>query len=298
MKRIALFLLVNVLAVVMLGIILNLVSMFTGINFGQMAGSNLDISALLVFAFIVGMSGALISLFMSKTIAKATMGVQMINVDHPAPGLEAWLVGVVRKLATEAKVPMPEVGIYQGEPNAFATGATRSSSMVAVSTGLLQSMNQKEVEAVLAHEMSHVANGDMVTMTLVQGVMNTFVVFLSRVVGWTIDRVVLRNESDAPGVAYYVTSVVLDIVFGILAGMVVAAFSRAREYRADAGAARLMKSPDQMIMALQALERISQPAELPGTMKGMGVSGGFGSLFASHPSLEDRIEALRTHRYA
>lgn len=298
MKRIALFLLVNILAVVMLGIILNVVSLLTGINFGQMAGRSLNVSALLVFAFVVGMSGSLISLFMSKTMAKATMGVQMINVDHPAEGLEAWLVGVVRRLANEAKIPMPEVGIYEGEPNAFATGATRSSSMVAVSTGLLQSMNPKEVEAVLAHEISHVANGDMVTMTLVQGVMNTFVVFLSRVVGWAIDRVVLRNEDDAPGIAYYVTSVVLDIVFGFLAGMVVAAFSRAREYRADAGAARLMGSPNQMIEALQTLERMSQPAELPGAMKGMGVSGGIGSLFASHPSLEDRIEALRTNRYA
>lgn len=292
MKRIALLILTNIAVVVMLGIVLNVVSLLTGINFGQMAGAGLDVGALLVFALVVGFAGSVISLFMSKTMAKTTMGVQMINTDNPAPGLEAWLVGVIRRHAEKAGVAMPEVGIYEGEPNAFATGATKNASMVAVSTGLLRLMNQKEVEAVLAHEMSHVANGDMVTMTLVQGVMNTFVVFFSRLVGWVVDRQILRNEEDGPGIGYYVTSMVLDIALGFLAGIVVAAFSRYREYRADAGAAHIMGNPEYMIQALQRLGTM-QPAELPASVKGLGISGGIGSLFASHPSIEDRVAALR-----
>lgn len=292
MKRIALLILTNIAIVVMLGIVLNVVSMLTGINFGQMAGANLDIGALFVFALVVGFAGSIISLLMSKTMAKMTMGVQMINVDNPAPGLEAWLVGVIRAQAQKAGVAMPEVGIYDGEPNAFATGATKNSSMVAVSTGLLRLMNQKEVEAVLAHEMSHVSNGDMVTMTLVQGVMNTFVVFISRIVGWVVDRQILRNEEEGPGIGYFVTSIVLDIALGFLAGIVVAAFSRHREFRADAGAAHLMGNPQPMIEALQRLGTM-QPAELPASVKGLGISGGIGSLFASHPSIEERVEALR-----
>lgn len=292
MKRIALLILTNIAIVVMLGIVLNVVSMLTGMNFGQMAGANLDIGALFVFALVVGFAGSIISLLMSKSMAKMTMGVQMINVNNPAPGLEAWLVGVIRDQAQKAGVAMPEVGIYEGEPNAFATGATKNSSMVAVSTGLLRLMNQKEVEAVLAHEMSHVANGDMVTMTLVQGVMNTFVVFISRLVGWVVDRQILRNEEDGPGIGYFVTSIVLDIALGFLAGIVVAAFSRHREFRADAGAAHLMGNPQHMIEALQRLGTM-QPAELPASVKGLGISGGIGSLFASHPSIEERVEALR-----
>lgn len=292
MKRIGLLILTNIAIVVMLGIVLNVVSLLTGLNFGQMAGANLDVAALFVFALVVGFAGSIISLLMSKTMAKMSMGVQLINVDNPAPGLEAWLVGVIREQAHKAGVKMPEVGIYEGEPNAFATGATKDSSLVAVSTGLLRLMNQKEVEAVLAHEMSHVANGDMVTMTLVQGVMNTFVVFISRLVGWVVDRQILRNESDGPGVGYYVTSLVLDIALGFLAGIVVAAFSRYREFRADEGSARILGDTRPMIAALERLGTM-QPAELPASVKGFGISGGIGSLFASHPSIEDRIEALR-----
>lgn len=296
MKRIALLILTNIAVVVMLGIVLNVVSLLTGLNFGQMAGAGgLDIAALMVFSLVVGFAGSIISLLMSKTMAKHSMGVQMINVDNPAPGLETWLVDVVRRQADKAGVAMPEVGIYEGEPNAFATGATKNSSMVAVSTGLLRLMNQKEVEAVLAHEMSHVANGDMVTMTLVQGVVNTFVVFISRVVGWVVDRQILRNEEEGPGVGYYVTSLVLDIALGFLAGMVVAWFSRHREYRADAGAANIMNGPEPMISALQRLGTM-EPAELPASVKGLGISGGIGSLMASHPSIEDRIAALRNGR--
>jgi protease htpX homolog len=295
MKRIALFILTNIAVVVMLGVILSVVSMLTGINFGQMAGKNLNVGALFVFALVVGFAGSIISLFMSKSMAKMSMGVQMINTDNPSPGLEQWLVGVVRAQADKLGLKMPEVGIYEGEPNAFATGATKNSSLVAVSTGLLRLMNQKEVEAVLAHEMSHVANGDMVTMTLIQGVTNTFVVFFSRLIGWVVDRQILRNEDDAPGIGYYVTSIVLDIAFGLLAGIIVAAFSRHREYRADAGAAHVMNSPEPMISALQRLGTM-QPAELPAAVKGFGISGGIGSLFASHPSIEDRIAALRNAR--
>lgn len=292
MKRIALLILTNIAVVVMLGIVLNVVSLVTGINFGQMAGSNLDVTALFVFALVVGFAGSLISLAMSKFTAKSSMGVNLINTDNPAPGLEAWLVGVVRRYADKQGIRMPEVGIYEGEPNAFATGATKNSSMVCVSTGLLRLMNQREVEAVIGHEMSHVNNGDMVTMTLVQGVMNTFVVFLSRLVGWVVDRQILRNDEEGPGAGYYITSVVLDIALGFLAGMVVAAFSRYREYRADAGAADLMGSPDAMIAALQRLGSL-EPAELPASVKGLGISGGIGSLMASHPAIEDRIAALR-----
>lgn len=296
LKRIGLLILTNIAVVVMLNIVLAVVGMVFGINFGGMAGSSLDMGALSVFAVIVGFSGAVISLLMSKSMAKMSMNVQLINTANPQPGLEAWLVGVVAKLADRAGVAMPEVGIYDGEPNAFATGAFKNSSLVCVSTGLLKLMNKDEVEAVLGHEMSHVANGDMVTMTLVQGVMNTFVVFASRLVGWAVDRVILKNENDAPGAGYYITSMVLDITFGFLAGIVVATYSRWREYHADAGSARLLNSPEPMIAALQRLNTM-QPAELPGAMKGFGVSGGIGSLFASHPSCEDRIEALRKHAY-
>jgi heat shock protein HtpX len=187
---------------------------------------------------------------------------------------------------------MPEVGIYEGEANAFATGATKNSSMVAVSTGLLSSMNKEEVEAVLAHEISHVANGDMVTMTLIQGVTNTFVVFLSRVIGNFVDRAVLKNESDGPGAGYYITSVVLDIVLGILASVIVMSFSRYREFRADEGAAQIMGDPQPMINALTRLGGVPTE-ELAPAVKGFGIAGSIGNLLASHPTIEQRIEALR-----
>ena len=233
---------------------------------------------------------------MSKQMAKMSMGVQVIDPSRPRNNLEAYLVEVVRRQADKADIPMPEVGLYEGEPNAFATGASRSSSLVAVSTGLLGVMGRDEVEAVIAHELSHVKNGDMVTMTLLQGVMNTFVIFISRIVGWVVDRQILRNEEDGPGVGYYVTSLVLDIALGFLASMVVAAFSRYREFHADAGAARIMDGSSPMIRALERLGGV-EPNELPGSVKGFGISGGIGSLFASHPSIEDRIAALREGRY-
>lgn len=291
-KRIGLFILTNLAILVMLSIILNLVSWFFGVDFSQIAGANQSYISLLIFAAVIGFSGSLISLAMSKTIAKNSMGVQMIDVEHPRNDVERWLVETVAKLAEIKGVKMPEVGIYHGEPNAFATGPSKNNSLVAVSDGLLASMNKEEVEAVLGHEMSHVANGDMVTMTLMQGVINTFVVFLSRVIGNIVDRGILRNESDAPGAGYYITSLVLDMVLGLLGSMLVAAFSRYREYRADAGAAQALGSPVPMINALARLGG-QTPSELPGNVKGFGISGGMGSLFASHPPIEARIKALR-----
>ena len=291
-KRIGLLVLANLAVFIMLSVILTVVQMVFGVNFGTMAGSSLNLSALFIFSMVVGFSGSIISLLMSKQMAKMSMGVQMIDTNNPQPGLEAYLVGVVRHEAERAGIPMPEVGIYEGEPNAFA-----SSAMVAVSTGLLNIMNRDEVEAVLAHEISHVKNGDMVTQTLLQGVMNTFVVFFSRIIGWVVDRQILRNEDDAPGVGYYVTSLVLDICLGFLAGMVVAYFSRWREYHADAGAAEIMQSNQPMINALRRLGGMEAQNELPGAVKGFGISGGIGSLFATHPSIEDRIAALESRRY-
>ena len=291
-KRIGLFILTNLAILVMLSIILNLVSWFFGVDFSQIAGANQSYISLLIFAAVIGFSGSLISLAMSKTIAKNSMGVQMIDVERPRNEVERWLVETVAKLAEIKGVTMPEVGIYHGEPNAFATGPSKNNSLVAVSDGLLASMNKEEVEAVLGHEMSHVANGDMVTMTLMQGVINTFVVFLSRVIGNIVDRGILRNESDAPGAGYYITSLVLDMVLGLLGSMLVAAFSRYREYRADAGAAQALGSPVPMINALARLGG-QTPSELPGNVKGFGISGRMGSLFASHPPIEARIKALR-----
>lgn len=290
-KRIGLFLLTNLAILVVLGVVLNIVSAVFGVNFGNIAGRNQDFGTLFIWAAVVGFTGSILSLFMSKTIAKHTMGVQMIDVNHPSNKLEAWLVETVASHAKKAGVAMPEVGIYEGEANAFATGATKNSSMVAVSTGLLSTMNKEEVEAVLAHEISHVSNGDMVTLTLIQGVTNTFVVFLSRVIGNFVDRGVLKNDSDAPGAGYYITSIVLDIVLGILASMIVAAFSRHREYRADAGAAQIMGSTTPMINALRRLGGVPTE-ELPPAVKGFGIVGNIGELLASHPSLENRVAAL------
>ncbi len=296
-KRIGLLVLVNLAVFLMISIVLGIIQATTGMSFGTMTGTNLNLTSLFVFSMVVGFTGSMISLLMSKSIAKFTMGLQMIDVDHPATPLENYLVNVVRTQANRAGIPMPEVAIYDGEPNAFATGASRSSSLVAVSTGLLQLMSREEVEAVLAHEISHVKNGDMVTSTLLQGVLNTFVIFISRIVGWVVDRQILRNEDDAPGAGYYITYFVLDLALGFVAAIVVNYFSRWREFHADAGAAHIMGNPEPMIAALRRLGSM-EPAELPGAVKGMGISGGIGSLFATHPSIEDRIAALQNHTYS
>lgn len=288
MKRILLFVLTNLAIVLVLGITASLL----GVN-RYLAGTDLNLSSLLLYCLVFGFGGAFVSLLMSRPIAKWTTGARVIY--DPSEGrTEAWLLRTVGELSTKAGIAMPEVAIFVGEPNAFATGATKNSSLVAVSTGLLQTMSEEQVEAVLAHEVAHIANGDMVTMTLVQGVMNTFVMFLARVVGYFVDRVLLKNEKEGAGIGYIVSVIVLDLVFGLVAAIIVAAFSRHREYRADAGAAALMGQPNSMISALAALGG-RQDGTLPKNLAAFGINGkGMLSLFASHPPIEARIEALRS----
>src|SRR5512147_558847 len=292
MKRIALFVLTNLAIMVVLMLFLTVLSAVFGINF-NLGGQTLNLGALAIFSLVVGFTGAFISLLMSKPMAKWSTGAKVIR--QPSNAMESWLVEAVRRQAEKAGIGMPEVAIYEGEPNAFATGAFKNSALVAVSTGLLHSMTKEEVEAVIGHEVAHVANGDMVTMTLIQGVMNTFVVFLSRVIGYFVDRVILKNDREGVGIGYIVTTIVLDIVLGLLAAIIVAWFSRQREYRADAGAAQLMGRKQPMINALARLGGLD-PGELPQSMAAMGISGkpnGFMALMSSHPPLEDRIRALQ-----
>jgi len=287
MKRILLFVLTNVLVVVVLGIVASLL----GVN-RFLTSNGLNLGALLGFALVMGFGGAIISLLISKPMAKWTSGVRVIN--QPTNADEAWIVETVRKLSEKAGIGMPEVGIFEGEPNAFATGAFKNSALVAVSTGLLQGMTHEEIEAVIGHEIAHVANGDMVTMTLIQGVMNTFVVFLSRVIGYAVDSFLRKGDDrdSGPGIGYYVSTIVLDIVLGFAAAIVVAWFSRHREYRADAGSARLLGRKQPMINALARLGGL--PAgELPKSVAAFGITGGIGQLFSSHPPLEERIAALQ-----
>ena len=292
MKRIALFLLTNVAVVVVLGIVASLL----GVN-RYLTANGLNLGALLGFAFIMGFGGAIVSLLMSKPIAKMSMGVTIINT--PRNGEEAWIVETVRAFSEKAGIQMPEVGIYEGEPNAFATGAFKNSALVAVSTGLLQGMTREEVEAVIGHEVAHVANGDMVTMALIQGVMNTFVVFLSRVIGYAVDSFLRRNDenSSGPGIGYMITTIVLDIVLGFLAAIIVAWFSRQREFRADAGAAQLMGRKQPMINALRRLGGM-QPGAMPPSLQAMGITGNIGKLFSSHPPIEERVAALQNSQSA
>ena len=251
----------------------------------------LNLGALLALSAVIGFTGAIISLLISKPMAKWQTGAQVIT--QPANADERWLFDTVAKLSAKAGIRTPEVAIYEGEPNAFATGAFKNSALVAVSTGLLSTMEPEEVEAVLAHEVAHVANGDMVTMTLIQGVVNTFVVFLSRIVGYLVDKQLNRN-GNGQGIGYFVTSIVCQILFGILASMIVAWFSRHREFRADAGAADYMGQPNSMINALARLGRV-EPGELPKSIQASGISDkpGFMALFSTHPPIEERIEALK-----
>lgn len=288
MKRIVLFVLTNVAVLMVLSITASLL----GVN-RFLTAQGLNLTALLGFAAIMGFGGAFISLLMSKPLAKWTTGAQVINASSDPT--HQWIVRTVAQFSQKAGIQMPEVAIYEGEPNAFATGAFKNSALVAVSTGLLQSMTREEVEAVIGHEVAHVANGDMVTMTLIQGVMNTFVVFLSRVVGYFVDRVVLRNNSEGPGIGYYVTTIVLDLVLGLVAAVIVAWFSRQREFRADAGAAQLLGRRQPMINALARLGGLHS-GELPQSVKTMGIAGGASGLMAllsSHPPIEERIRALQ-----
>ena len=292
MMRIFLFLATNAAIMVLISIVFQVL----GIE-GILAenGVDLNLQALLVMSAVIGFGGSFISLAMSKFLAKRSMGVKII--EQPANSTEQWLVSTVKRQAEQAGIGMPEVGIFNSpEPNAFATGMSRNNALVAVSAGLLKNMDADEVEAVLGHEISHVSNGDMVTMGLIQGVINTFVIFLSRVIGHVVDRVVFKTERGY-GPAYYITSIVAQIFLSIIASVIVMWFSRRREFRADAGGASLA-GRGKMIAALQALQRGSEPHDLPGEFAAFGISGGLGSgikkLFMTHPPLAERIAALQS----
>ena len=289
MKRIFLLIVTNLAVMVVLSITASLLGADR-----FLAQSGLNVTALAVFAGIMGFGGAFISLLISKPMAKWSTGAHVI--ESPQSGDEQWLVNTVQRLAERAGIGMPEVAVYEGEPNAFATGAFKNSALVAVSTGLLQSMTREEVEAVLGHEVGHVANGDMVTLTLIQGVVNTFVVFLSRVVGYVVDRAVFKTERGT-GPGYMITVIVCQIVFGIAASVIVAWFSRQREFRADAASATYLNNSRPMINALRRLGGL-QPGALPQSFEASGIAGGggFSALFASHPPIEERIAALEGRR--
>ncbi|MGB7550071.1 MAG: protease HtpX [Chromatiaceae bacterium] len=295
MKRILLFLATNIAVLLVISLVFKLLG-FEGLL--QANGVDLNLSAVLVWAALIGFSGSIISLLMSKGMAKRSMGVQII--DSPSTPFEQWLMTTVERQSQAAGIKMPEVGIFDSpDPNAFATGWNRNDALVAVSTGLLQQMNRDEVEAVVGHEISHVANGDMVTLTLVQGVVNTFVVFLSTIIGHFVDRVIFKTE-QGHGPAYFVVSMVSQLLLSILATMVVMWFSRQREFRADKGGADLT-SRNKMASALRALQRVHEPRDLPaGEFAAFGISGGIGNgfkrLFMSHPPLEERIAVLEGRR--
>ena len=288
MKRIVLFLATNLAVMLVLSLVLNVLGIGRGVS-----AAGINVGQLLAFSAVVGFTGSIFSLLISKPMAKWSTGARVI--DNPSSSSELWLVNTVRQLAEKAGIGMPEVAVYEGEPNAFATGAFKNSALVAVSTGLLQSMDRDEVEAVLGHEVAHIANGDMVTLTLIQGVVNTFVVFLARVVGFFVDKVLLKGDAErGPGIGYMVTVFVCEIVFGLLASIIVAWFSRQREFRADAGSARLLGSPRPMQQALARLGGLA-PGELPRGMAASGISSGgsgWGALFSTHPPMEQRIAAL------
>ena len=285
MKRVVLFLLTNLAVLVVLSVVLNVL----GVD-RYLSENGLNVGMLLVFSLIVGFTGSFISLLISKPMAKWSTGAQVI--DQPRDADEQWLLATVQRLANQAHIGMPQVAIYEGEPNAFATGAFKNSALVAVSTGLLQTMNREEAEAVLGHEVSHVANGDMVTLTLIQGVVNTFVVFLSRIVGYVIDKAIFRTERGT-GPGFYITVFVCQIVFSILASIIVAWFSRQREFRADAGSANLLGTPRPMVNALKRLAGM-EPSSLPDSIATHGITNrpGWLALFSTHPPMEQRIAAL------
>ncbi|MDD2659735.1 MAG: protease HtpX [Methylococcales bacterium] len=291
MMRILLFLATNVAILVVVSIIFNLLGLSGALD---AQGMGLDLNSLLAMSAVIGMTGSFISLAMSKWSAKRAMGVQVI--EQPQNQTERWLVDIVARQARQAGIGMPEVGIFQApEANAFATGMSKNNALVAVSTGLLQNMNADEVEAVLGHEMTHVTNGDMVTMALMQGVVNTFVYFFASIIGYFVDRVVFKTERGY-GPAYFIVQMVAQIALGILASMLVMWFSRYREFRADAGGAKLA-GREKMISALRALQRGHDAQDLPGQLAAFGINGGgMSRLFMSHPPLEERIAALQNSR--
>jgi len=290
-KRIVLFLITNFSVLAVLSVSARVLGIDAWLAEQGMAG---QINGLLIMALLIGFGGSFISLAASKWMARRSMGVQ--TIEHPRNATEQWLVETVRRQAGQAGIGMPEVGVFQSDqPNAFATGMNKNEALVAVSTGLLASMDAGEVEAVLGHEVTHVANGDMVTMGLLQGILNTFVIFFSRIVGIAVDRVVFRIENGI-GPGYWIGSIVAELVLGLLATIIAMWFSRQREFKADAGGASLA-SRDKMIASLRALQRVHQPRDLPGEMAAFGIAGGLGDglkkLFMSHPPLEERIEALQ-----
>jgi len=290
MKRIVLFIVTNLAVMLVLSIVLSVL----GVD-RFLTANGLNVGMLLVFSLVVGFTGSIMSLLMSKPMAKWSTGAE--TIDGSEGPEQRWLVSTVQRLAERAGIGMPEVAVYEGEPNAFATGAFKNSALVAVSSGLLQSMTHEEVEAVLGHEITHVTNGDMVTLTLIQGVVNTFVVFLARIVGFIVDKAVFRTERGI-GPGYYITVIVCQIVFSILASLIVAWFSRRREFRADAGSAQLLGSGRPMIAALTRLAS-HEAGALPQSIASAGITsapGGFMQLFASHPPLADRIAALQAHQ--
>jgi heat shock protein HtpX len=292
MKRVVLFLATNIAVLLLLSVVISVLGLDR-----WLAAEGIDYRGLLAFSAVLGFGGSFVSLLMSKTMARWSTGAHVI--DGTEGTTEYWLVQTVKNLAAKAGIGMPEVAVYEGAPNAFATGAFRNSSLVAVSTGLLQSMSREEVEAVLGHEIGHVANGDMVTLTLIQGVVNTFVVFLSRVVGFFVDKAIFRTERGI-GPGFYITVIACQIVFGILASIIVAWFSRQREFRADAASASLLGSPQPMMHALARLGGL-EPGALPESMKAAGITGrrsGFAALFSTHPPVEERIAALQARAAA
>jgi heat shock protein HtpX len=289
MKRIFLFIITNLAVLVLLSFIVFVLEQVFGLRLPQGG-----LGGLLVFAAVFGFGGALISLALSKWTAKHMMGVRIIGAPQSEP--EVWLVATVERLAAQAHIGMPEVGIFEAEEmNAFATGARRNAALVAVSTGLLRSMSRAQTEAVLGHEISHVANGDMVTLALLQGILNTFVIFLARVIGGVVDRLLLKNDRAESGIGFFLTTLAAQIVLGILASVIVCWYSRRREFRADRGGANLAGTGN-MIGALEVLKR-SQGEPLPPQMRAFGINtgggGGFMQLFMSHPPLDERIAALR-----
>ena len=297
MMRVGLFLLTNLAVVIVASIVMTVLFKVFGISSFHQSGNYLSLA---IFCFVYGMVGSLISLFLSKWMAKRATGTQIITT--PTNATEQWLVDTVAKQAKAVGIGMPEVGIFDtAEPNAFATGWNKNQALVAVSTGLLHTMTPDEVEAVLAHEIGHVANGDMVTLALIQGVVNAFVMFFARIIGTIVDQVVFKNDSDRPGIGYFLTSMVMDILLGILASAIVMWFSRRREYRADEMGAKLA-GRDKMISALNALRPAEkQPETMPESMKAFAISSGqsqgfsFANLFRSHPSLDDRISSLQKY---
>ena len=286
MKRIVLFLVTNIAVMLVLSVVLSVLGLDRFLT-----ANGINYQVLLGFSLVVGFGGSIFSLLISKPMAKWSTGARVI--DGSEGSTEYWLVQTVHTLADKAGIGRPEVAVYEGEPNAFATGAFKNDALVAVSTGLLQSMNRQEVEAVLGHEIGHVANGDMVTLTLIQGVVNTFVIFLSKVIGYFVDKAIFKTERGV-GPGYYITSLVCQLLLGVVASMIVAWFSRRREFRADAASAQLLGSPTPMVNALARLGGL-EPGALPQSMAASGITdkGGFMALFSSHPPIEERIAALK-----